>query len=219
MNYGSAITQKANVPLTSEGQAESRTLAQGQLELGNYHDTILCKSSNMEVKTRSGNCLWFSALFGWSMHPSLSYLPFLVFSFVRILLFILMPTFYTGILTRPFFFTVGEPGFVPVVLTQRPKSLALLVLDHPIVLQPLAMEGCKCTLSSRMWASVYVHLILLPAYERVTVTDLLFKKKQFFFDLVRMLYGGLGAMRKKPPKREIIMRHVTRTHHKDRYSF
>lgn len=84
------------------------------------------------------------------MHPSLSYLPFLVFSFVRILLFILMPTFYTGILTRPFFFTVGEPGFVPVVLTQRPKSLALLVLDHPIVLQPLAMEGCKCTLSSRM---------------------------------------------------------------------
>lgn len=84
------------------------------------------------------------------MYPSLSYLPFLVFSFVRILLFILMPTFYTGILTRPFFFTVGEPGFVPVVLTQLHKSLALLVLDHPIVLQPLAMWGYKCTPSSRM---------------------------------------------------------------------
>lgn len=135
----------------------------------------------MEVKTRSGNCLWFSGLFGWSTYPSLSYLPFQVFSFVRILLFILMPTFYTGILTRPFFFTVGEPGFVPVVLTQLHKSLALLVLDHPIVLQPLAMEGYKGTPSSRMWASVYVHLILLPAYERVTVTDLLFKKKLFFF--------------------------------------
>ena len=120
---------------------------------------------------------------------------------------------------KTLFFTVGEPGFVPVVLTQLHKSLALLVLDHPIVLQPLAMEGYKCTPSSRMWASVYVHLILLPAYERVTVTDLLFKKKLFFFDLVRMLYGGLGAMREKPPKREIIMRHVTRTHHKDRYSF
>lgn len=51
MNYGSAITQKANFPFTStlaqsvvhkwsEGQAESRTLAQGQLKLSNYHDSM-----------------------------------------------------------------------------------------------------------------------------------------------------------------------------------
>ena len=152
MKNGSAtITQKVQgfpsqsvVHKWSEGQAESRTLAQGELKLSNY--PILCKSSNMEVKTRSGgffmtyfnlffvaycrhimskirpiNCPWLSRL---SIHPSSSYLTFVSF---RSFWIILIPTFCTGMpscrsstsrrkaSTRPICFTVGVPGFVPVV--------------------------------------------------------------------------------------------------------
>lgn len=143
-----------------------------------------------------------------------------------------MPTFYTGMpscrsstsrrkaptipLQDPFFSRWVSLGLFLLSWHLFPKSLALLVLDHPIVLQPLAMEGYTCTPSSRMCASIYVHLILLPAYERVT--DLVFFLHAVVVELFFSSCTGVWVLCAKNHL-EIVMRHVTRTHHKDRYLY
>ena len=177
MNYGSAIKQKANVPLRAK--QNPAPLHRGSWSWATI--TILCKSSNMEVKTRSGNCLWFSGLFGWSMYPSLSYLPFLVFSFVRILLFILMPTFYTGILTRPFFSLWVSLGLFLLSWHNAPKALPYSCSIIQSCCNPWQWRGTNV-----LWVVGCEHLSMFIWYCCLHMSGWLWliyysKKKLFFF--------------------------------------